>query len=431
MPGMAFGRMILAEPMGTGRQECPLLIFLTQIYDPEPAYKGQVFAEAIRDMGYDVEVVTGFPNYPGGKVYDGFRIRPFKRSEYNGIKITRLALYPSHGSSKAGRIANYVSFMLSAFIYLSLFARRASLVYVYNPPLTVGLAAAAARTFRRRTPVIVDIHDLWPDTLPATGMITNPRALRLVGSAANWMYRRVQFLILHTDGFRDKLLERGVPAERMQTVIGWTNEYPLPDSRPEGTRKLATLPGLRLLYAGNIGSAQALDAVLDAAALLQGTGKGTLASFCFLGGGVRLDALQQRAAELKLENVTFLPRVPPDEVSSYLAAADALLVHLRASPLFEITLPSKTQAYMYAGKPVLMAVPGEAARLIKAAEAGVIAAPEDAASLAIAVENLARMTPSERHAMGQRGRAYYLRELAMEKGMAKFAGIFQRVREQG
>ncbi len=407
----------------------PRLIFLTQFYDPEPAYKGQAFAEAVQDLGYDVEVVTGFPNYPGGKVYDGYRIRPWQRSTKNGLRITRLAMYPSHSSSKFGRIANYLSFFMSAFLYLCFTARQASLVYVYNPPLTVGLAAAASRAVHR-SPVILDVHDLWPETLPATGMVSNPRILRWIDRAATWMYRKVQFIILHTDGFRETLLNKGVPADKMQSVIGWTNEYSLPTTRTDGLERLEAMPGLKLLYAGNMGPAQALDAILDAAALLQQSGQVKVASFCFMGGGISREKLESRAAELSLSNVIFLPRVEPDKVGAYLEAVDALLVHLRADPLFEITLPSKTQAYMYAGKPVLMAVNGEAARLIETAKAGVIATPENPQSLANAVRALADLSSSERSKMGQSGREYYMRELSMNMGMERFAEIFSRVRAE-
>ncbi|WP_340249695.1 glycosyltransferase family 4 protein [Sulfitobacter pontiacus] len=411
--------------MDTPNTHRPRLIFLTQFYDPEPAYKGQAFAEAVRDLGYDVEVVTGFPNYPGGKVYEGYRIRPWHRSIQNGVRVTRLALYPSHSDSKLGRIANYLSFFMSAFLYLCLTARQASLVYVYKPPLTVGLAAAASRVVHRR-PVIVDVHDLWPETLPATGMVSNPRILRWIDRAASWMYRKVQFIILHTIGFRETLLSKGVPADKMQSIIGWTNEYSLPTTRPDGLERLEAMPGLKLLYAGNIGPAQALDAVLDAAALLQQSGQVRMASFCFMGGGVSLEKLEIRASELNLNNVIFLPRVEPDKVGAFLEAADALLVHLRADPLFEITLPSKTQAYMYAGKPILMAVNGEATRLIQTANAGIIATPENPQSLANAVRALVELPSSERCRMGQSGREYYVRELSMDKGMKQFAEIFSR-----
>ncbi len=406
----------------------PRIIFLTQFYDPEPAYKGQAFAEAVRDLGYDVEVVTGFPNYPGGKIFDGYRIRPIQRSEQNGIAITRLALYPSHDTGKFGRILNYLSFSLSAFLYLVFLAKRPAFVHVYNPPLTVGLAATAARIFRR-FPVVVDIHDLWPDTLPATGMISNPRALSILDRAANWMYRHVQHIVLHTEGFRATLLDRHVPAEKMTTVLGWAKEdqdgdkpmRPVPDA-------MRNFKGMKILYAGNIGPAQSLGAVLQAAHMLEEQGMGDKITFCFLGSGMTLDALNTQAAELELSNVAFLPRVPSNEVQAFLDAADCLLVHLRDTPLFEITLPSKTQAYMYAGKPLLMGVRGEAARLIKCSAAGITVTPEDPESIAAGAIALAEMSRSEREALGQNGREYYERELSMHKGMQKFAEVFNLVR---
>ena len=406
----------------------PRIIFLTQFYDPEPAYKGQAFAEAVRDLGYDVEVVTGFPNYPGGKIYDGYRIRPIQRTEQNGIAITRLALYPSHDSGKIGRILNYLSFSLSAFLYLVFLARRPAFVHVYNPPLTVGLAATAARIFRR-FPVAVDIHDLWPDTLPATEMISNPRVLSILDRAANWMYRHVQHIVLHTEGFRATLLGRHVPAEKMTTVLGWAKEdqddnklvRPVPNA-------MRHFRGMKILYAGNIGPAQSLGAVLRAAHMLEERGMGDKITFCFLGSGVSLDALKTQAAELELSNVAFLPRVPSNEVQAFLDAADCLLVHLRDTPLFEITLPSKTQAYMYAGKPLLMGVRGEAARLTKCSAAGITVTPEDPESIAAGAIALAEMSRSEREALGQNGREYYERELSMQKGMQKFAEVFNLVR---
>lgn len=405
----------------------PRIILLMQFYDPEPVYKGQEFAETVARAGYEVEVVTGFPNYPGGKVYDGYRIRPIRSEERNGIRITRLALYPSHDSSKIGRILNYLTFAFSVLVYLTLFARRTNLVYAYSPPVSVGLAAALARMFRR-FPVIVDIHDLWPDTLPATGMLTNPRLLRVVDHACNWMYSRVQHVILHSNGFRERLLKRGVPPGKMTTIIGWTSEAqamrpPLPP--PANMRGLQ---GLKVLYAGNIGPAQALGSVLEAARLLQDAGEADAATFCFLGSGVARNALAVRAEEMGLTNVAFLPRVSPAEVGAYLAAADALLVHLADDPLFAITMPSKAQAYMLAGRPILMAVSGEAAALIETAQGGLTLPPENPQALADSVQRLVAMTSEERAALGENARSYYWTHLSMEKGMARFAEVFAALR---
>jgi len=401
------------------------IIFLTQFFDPEPAYKGSAFIKALQAHGYDIEVVTGFPNYPGGKLYDGYRMKSWRKEEQDGVKITRLALWPSHSGNKLGRIANYASFFITAFIYLSVVGYRANLIYVYTPPLTVGLAAAASRALHR-CPVVIDVHDLWPDTLPATGMLSSPRLLNWIGKASSWMYRNVQFIILHTEGFRRILESRGVPVEKMQTVLGWANEYALPETAPEEVKKLTAMPGLKLLYAGNMGPAQALDAILDTALYLKQSGRTNEVSFCFMGGGVSRNELEKRSEKLGLDNVLFLPRVAPDKVGSFLDAADALLVHLRADPLFEITLPSKTQAYMFAGKPILMAVPGEAARMVEVANAGVVVNPEDPLDIADGVIALAAMSSSERATMGMRGHRYYMEILSMNSGIRKFSEIFKR-----
>lgn len=410
--------------MSTPRR--PRIVFLTQFYDPEPVYKGQRFAEFLSRAGYEVEVVTGFPNYPGGKTYDGYRIRPWQRDHENGIVITRLALYPSHERSRIGRVLNYVSFGLSAFAYLTLAMRKADLVHAYHPPLTVGLAAAASGIFRRH-PVVLDIHDLWPDSLPATGMVTHAGVLAAVDHACRWLYRRARHIVLHSEGFREVLLERGIAADRMTAITGWTNEDSAGEPAQGPPAGMRDMPGLKVLYAGNMGPAQALDTVLDAARLLQDNGQQDHATFYLLGSGVSQEALHERSAALGLRNVAFLPRVHPSEAGAYLSAADALLVHLRDDRLFRLNIPSKVQAYMLAGKPVLVGVHGEAARLAQAAGCGIAFPPENARALADAVLALQAMPPSARAEMGESGRAYYWRELSMEKGVARLTRIFARI----
>ena len=405
----------------------PKIVLVMQFYDPEPVYKGQGFAEAIADAGYEVEVVTGFPNYPGGRVYDGYQIRPIRRSKENGIAITRLALYPSHNTSKVGRILNYITFMLSAFVYLTFFARRGQLVYAYHPPLTVGIAATVSGIIRR-IPVVVDIHDLWPDTLPATGMINNPKILWLIERCCDWMYRNTRHIILHSDGFRDALIKRGVPAEKMTTVIGWTHEPKDPIQPVTIPADMSDLEGLKLLYAGNMGPAQGLESVLDAAHILEREGHRATATFCFLGSGLALDSLREKAEKLSLTNVIFLPRVKQPDVAAYLSASDVLLMHLRDTSLFSLNIPSKMQAYMLAGKPILMGVRGEAEKILRDAGAGISVPPENSRAIADAVISFSKMSSDERKKLGESAGKYYWSELCMEKGMTKFLSIFEKAR---
>jgi glycosyltransferase involved in cell wall biosynthesis len=181
----------------------------------------------------------------------------------------------------------------------------------------------------------------------------------------------------------------------------------------------------RVVFAGNMGKAQALGAVLHGAALLQQ--RGSKVSFVFVGGGVDVDTLKAQAAKLALDNVVFIPPVPMSEVGTLLNEADALLVHLRRDPLFQITIPSKTQAYMAVGKPLLMAVDGDAADLVRQSGGGIVATSEDAESIANAAQSLAMLAPEELTAMGHRAQEYYREQLALRVGVSRFGAIFSKL----
>jgi glycosyltransferase involved in cell wall biosynthesis len=174
-----------------------------------------------------------------------------------------------------------------------------------------------------------------------------------------------------------------------------------------------------------MGKAQALSAVLDAAKLLET--RAPKVSFIFLGGGVELETLKRRVERDQSANVVFIPAVPMHDVGAYLQSADALLVHLKKDPLFEITIPSKTQAYMAIGKPILMAVGGDAAELVLRAGGGVVAESENAASIADAAAALAEADITERKAMGDRGRKFYFENLALDIGARSFESLFLRL----
>jgi glycosyltransferase involved in cell wall biosynthesis len=390
--------------------------------------KGAAFARRLGELGFDVEVVTGFPNYPGGKIYGGYRVRPIKRMVMQGVPVTRLALYPSHDQNRIGRVLNYVSFFTSAAVYLTFFARRADVIYAYHPPLTVALAAEVAGFFRR-IPVVLDVQDMWPDTLRATGMIGNERLLGVIGRLCRWAWRRASHIVVLSNGFRRLLIERGVPEEKITVIPNWADEKAVTASFAPPPDALTEPGKFRVLFAGNMGPAQALDSVLDAAAML--VGKRPEVEFCFLGSGLETERLKARREKEGLANVRFLPRVPMAEVGAYLAAADCLLVHLKADPLFAITIPSKTQAYMAAGKPVIMAVEGDAAELVRESRGGVVVPPEDAQALAGAITSLADASPDDVAELGANAYRFYRSHLSFEQGVRNLAEVLGNMARKG
>ena len=403
------------------------VLLLTQWFDPEPTFKGLLFARELVKRGFDVEVLTGFPNYPGGKVYPGYRIRPIQREKIDGISITRVALYPSHSKSGIGRVMNYITFATSAAIYGIFIAKRPDVVYAYHPPLTTGYAAAAIRS-ARRCPVLYDIQDLWPDTLRATGMVRNKQILKLISIACDWLYKRTDRIAVLSPGFKRLLEERGVPDGKIEVIYNWADETALDaDFGDASTTFPATSKKFTVLFAGNMGRAQALDAVVAAARILEA--KGISARIVFMGGGLEAKRLAAMAAD---QNCTlFLPPVPMSAVGAYLKSADALIVHLRDDPLFSITVPSKTQAYFAVGKPVIMAVAGDAADLVKAAKAGVVSKPECPDSIARAIEELAAMPAAELEAIGSNARNYYKANLSVAVGVQRFCDLLSELAARG
>ena len=400
------------------------VLLLTQWFDPEPIFKGLVFARELVKQGFEVEVLTGFPNYPGGKVYPGYKVKWLQREVIDGVHITRVPLYPNHDQSAIMRVLNYASFAASSLFYGMFMARRPDVMYAYHPPLTVGITASLLRLFRR-VPVVYDIQDMWPDTLRATGMLNNSKALRLVGLVCNWVYRRVDQIVVLSPGFKRLLLERGVPESKLRVVYNWADEVSLGAPVGHVAESFPAEGQFTILFAGNMGKAQALDTVLDAAALLQE--QCSRVCWVMLGGGVEVERLKAEALRRLLGNVVFLPAVPMAEVGAYLQAADALLVHLRKDPLFEITIPSKTQAYMAVGKPLLMAVDGDAADLVKQSGGGVVAESESAQALAQAARQLANTPPAELAAMGLQAQQHYQQHLSLAVGASKFAELFRQL----
>lgn len=399
------------------------VLLLTQWFEPEPTFKGLTFAKALRDAGIEVDVLTGFPNYPIGKLYSGYKLRLIQYEMIEGIKVIRVPLYPSHDRSILCRLVTYLSFAISALLYSVFFVRGVDVVYAYHPPLSVG-AVAIVLKFLRGWKVVLDVQDLWPDTLRATGMLNNERMLSLIGRAAGLIYRWSDVVVVLSKGFQDRLIGQGVPASKVEVIHNWADEEKLRNCEDVNALTNSTRKFFNILFAGNIGSAQSLSVVIDAAVLLKELKSNV--RFVFLGAGIEVGSLQSEVNTRGLDNVQFLPPVPMAQVGAYLKSADALLVHLRRDALFKITIPSKTQAYMAVGKPILMAVQGEASDLISHAACGLVAEPEDSESLANAADKLSKMTNEELIEMGRSGLQFYENKLSLRVGAAKFKRVFER-----
>jgi colanic acid biosynthesis glycosyl transferase WcaI len=382
------------------------ILSLSQWYSPEPDSKIHLLAKDLAVRGHQVTSVTGFPNYPQGYIYPGYRQRLWRWEEMESVRVLRLPLYPDHSRSAVRRALNYWSFAASASCLGPLLCGPADVMWVYHPPLTVGIPAWWIGLLRR-VPFVYEVQDMWPETLAATGMMPPAWAMPWISRLAQFIYRHAAAVAVISPGFRRNLISKGVPAEKIHVIPNWADEEiyrPVP--RDETLAAEHDLAGrFNVMYGGNLGAAQALDNVLEAAALLRDLPE---VQFVLIGDGVDEVRLCEVAQERGLDNVRFIGRQPAERMPYFFALADALLVHLKRDPLFEITIPSKTIAYLACGRPILSCVAGDAAEVVQSAGAGLVCPPEDPAALAQAVRDLYVMPAEQREAMGQSGRRAFL-----------------------
>ena len=407
------------------------IVFLTQWFDPEPgAIRGLPLARWLASRGHEVWVLTGVPNYPGGRIYPGYRMRLWQRETMDGIPVLRVPLYPSHDASAAGRVANYASFALAAATLGAALVGGGDVAYVYHPPATVGLPAMVLKAVRG-LPFVYHIGDMWPESVVDSGMLGDGAlrvvAERVLGGWCRTVYRQAAAITVLSPGFKRLLVERGVPHEKVHVVYNWTDEAVFhPVARDETlARELGLAGRFNVVYAGNLGAFQGLETVIRAAA--RAAHEPTI-QVVIVGTGQREAALKALARELGVSNVRFLGRREYWDMPKIYALADVLLVHLRDLPFFAATIPSKTQVSLSCGRPILMAVRGDAADVVRHAGAGVTCSPEDDAEMADAIVKLAHTDREELEAMGARGRAAYTDMMSLEVGGASTEVLLRQVR---
>jgi glycosyltransferase involved in cell wall biosynthesis len=398
---------------------------ISQWYDPEEgsaAVPGAI-ARSLAGHGHEVHVLTGFPNYPTGRIYPGYRQRPYQFESRDGINVHRVPLVANHDRSAVRRAANYLSFAGSAALRPRLLG-LADVWLVYSSPATAALPALAALV-RHLRPYVLLIQDLWPDSVTASGFTAPGRATDLVAGAlhrfCDLTYRRAAAIAVTAPGMAEILAARGVPASRLHVVPNWVDErmFRPVDPQPQLAAELG-LSGFVAMYAGNLGELQDLETAIEAVGLLDDLPDFTLA---MVGAGVAEPRLRAMAARLPEGRVRFVGRQPVSRMAQLMALGDVQLVSLRDLPLLRATLPSKVQATLAAGRPVVAAVCGDASRLVTDSGAGFTVPPGDAGALAAALRRMVEMGRQRREQLGRLGRAYYLDRLSERVNSTALSGL--------
>jgi colanic acid biosynthesis glycosyl transferase WcaI len=406
---------------------------VSQWYDPEgsSAALPGVISRALAGLGHEVHVVTGFPNYPEGKVYPGYRVKPYAREHIRGITVHRSPLYASHDSRAARRAANYLTFASGAAAVALTKLPRVDAVLVHGTPATAAIPALALKALRR-VPFVYHVQDLWPQTVVHSGFLGSGHSHieRALHRYCDLVYRSASTVAVIAPGMRQHIAARGVPHDKIALVPNWADEAafrPVPKDRALAER-LGIDRRFTLMYAGIFGKYQSLDVVLAAAKLLRDRDD---IGFALVGGGVQEAALRSAAERDRLDNVAFVPLQPFERMADILALGDLQLISLPDLPLFRSTLPSKLQATMAAGRPILAAVAGDSAEVVDRAGAGIAVTPGSAQEMAEAVARLADSAPETVAAMGERGRAYYLANFSQAVAAERLSGLLESAAGRG
>lgn len=374
------------------------ILVVCQHYWPEPYPLADICESLVRE-GHCVHIITGVPNYPMGHIYPEYQKGKNRSQEHNGVEITRTFTI-GRRKNIAFRVLNYFSFAVSSTWHTMHLKDEYDVVFAYQTsPVTMSLAAVAyARKWKK--PSVLYCLDLWPASLGVAGIKKNSFVYKCAESASRYIYNAFDTILISSQGFRSYLCEElGVDEKKIDHLPQYADDIftPEPSTAPKKD-------SIDFVFAGNIGKAQNLEVILNAAALLLDV---ETLRWHIVGDGQELENLKALAKQLGLENVIFHGRKPKEEMPAYYAMADAMIVCMTEDPIVSLTLPHKVQTCLAAGKPILVSSGGETARVVKEGSCGICAPAGDAAAFAEAVRSFLEMSVEIRTQMGHNAQLYY------------------------
>ncbi len=351
------------------------ILFITDNYPPEvnaPATRTIEHCRAWADEGADVTVITCAPNFPQGRVYEGYKNRLFSREDHDGITVIRVWSFITANEGFVRRTLDYMSFAFSAF-WACLF-RKADIIVATSPQFFTTWSAAWL-SFLKRTPWVFELRDLWPESIKSVGALNEGFTYRMLESTELFLYRNANHVIPNTEAFKENLISRGIRPENITVVPNGANlEMFAPcEPNPELMKKLGVEGKFVFGYIGTHGMAHALDFVIRAIAELNRPDL----FFLFVGDGAEKMNVKNLAESLNLTNIKFLDPVPKTSMPNYLSVIDVSMAPLRNSDTFKTVIPSKIFEAAAMGKPVLLGVDGQARSIVESFNSGLYFEPEN------------------------------------------------------
>lgn len=403
------------------------ILFFSHYFPPEgnaPASRTYENCRRWVNRGHRVTVITCAPNVPDGKVYPGYSNRLWQREQIDGIDVIRVWTYLAANKGSVRRIANYVSYMISA-IFFCFLVRRPDVMIATSPQFFCGWAGLIASWLRRK-PFILEIRDIWPESIVAVGAMNNPRLVRFLEWLEEKLYRYSRAIVTVGEGYRRRLNEKGVPERKISIVMNGVDVNLFTPREPDQALKseLGLNGKFVCSYIGTIGMACGLQVVLEAAALLQQRNREDIA-FMLVGDGAVREQLEAEAGNRGLNNVFFTGRQDKKRIPGFFSITDVCLVHLKKTDLFTTVMPSKIFEAAGMGLPMIVGVQGFASELVEQAQAGILMEPENAGELVGALERLAGDRDSCRR-LGQSGHNYITQRFNRDALADDYIEIIQR-----
>jgi len=397
------------------------ILIVSQYFWPE-SFQINEIVKTIKIKGHTVEVLTGKPNYPGGEIFSGYNAWGCQKETFQGIDINRIPLI-ARGNGKLRLVFNYLSFIVSGLIFAPwlLRGKKFDVIFIYAPSPILQAIPAIFIGWLKKSPVVLWVQDLWPESLSATGHMRSKIILKSVEFIVRFIYKHTDLLLVQSRAFEKPVSElaSSTPVIYYPNSVDASFTVSTTDSVPD-VDGLGN--GFSIMFAGNLGTAQAVGVIIEAASLLQNY---IDINFVVLGDGSAREWMLKEVKNRSLTNLHLPGRFPVEMMPGFMQKASALLVTLADKPIFAATVPNKVQAYMASGRPIIACLNGEGARLVIEAKAGLATPAEDGKSLANTILRLYKKTASERETMGDNGRRYYQKYFEHERLIDQLIVIFK------
>lgn len=395
------------------------ILVITQYFWPEE-FRINDICKGLKEAGHEVEILTGLPNYPTGKIFEGFSYVKRGTKEYEGMKVRRVGIIPRGKNNSIMLTLNYLSFMISASIrVIPLMFKKYDRIFVFQvSPITTAVPAIFLSKIKK-IPSYIYIQDLWPETFYSIVNISNKKIRKAMKKISNKIYNTFDKLLIASKGYEEILIDGGIDKGKLEYFPQWAEDF---YSKAEKSVEVSN--EFIVTFAGNIGKAQSVDTIIEAANLAKSQKD---IKWQILGDGSEFDYIKSLVDKYSLyDNVKLLGRKPASDMPKYFSASDALIVTLKDEDILRVTLPAKVQSYMASGKPVLAAISGEGNRIIRESKCGLVGEAEDHVKLYKNVIKLFNMSEEERICLGMNGKEYFNNNFTREKLLNQLEAIMSK-----